>query len=257
VGLFTQPPQFQESTSAPNAFFPGAMLGNPNLLPQRATHYAVGMEHDFSRWISLSVEGFYKSLNDLVESVPSATQLQHSGTPPYTNDGVGRVYGMEVLLRHRPSTRFFGWIAYTLMRAERRNEPDQPWHLYQYDQTHILTLIASYTIGAGWEVGARFRYVTGSPVTPVIGSFYNADSMSYTPVNGPTNSARAMDFHQLDLRVDKTWRFRWGSVGVFLEVLNVYNQQNQEGVQYNFNYTQSQPVTGLPIFPNLGIRGEM
>jgi hypothetical protein len=44
---------------------------------------------------------------------------------------------------------------------------------------------------------------------------------------------------------------------LFLEVLNVYNQGNQEGVTYNYDYRQSQIVSGLPIVPNLGIRGEL
>ena len=70
------------------------------------------------------------------------------------------------------------------------------------------------------------------------------------------NSQRLSDFNQLDVRIDKTFRFRWGALGIFLEVLNVYNQNNPEGYQYNYNYTQRAPINGLPIFPDLGIRGE-
>lgn len=164
---------------------------------------------------------------------------------------------MELLLRHRPTERFFGWVAYTLLRSERRDTPESEWRLFDSDQTHILTAVGSYQLGSGWEVGARFRFVTGSPTTPVIGSSYNADTFQYSPLYGERNSIRVADFHQLDLRVNKTWRQRWGSIGVFLEVLNVYNHANQEGVIYNYNYTQSQPLSGLPIFPNLGIRGEI
>ena len=143
------------------------------------------------------------------------------------------------------------------MRSERRDTPFSPWRLFDYDQTHILTMLASYRIGWGIQVGFRFRYVTGSPMTPVIGSFYNADSMQYVPVNGDVNSVRSEAFHQLDLRIDKSFRFSWGSFGAYLEVLNVYNHRSQEGTQYNYNYTSSVPLSGLPIFPNLGLRGEM
>jgi TonB family protein len=255
IGLYAQPPGFLESSSAPNTYFPGQTLGNPNLLPQRAMHYGLGFERAFSPWITLSVEGFYKSLEDLVVSAPQADV--RLGAPPYTNAGIGRIYGMELLLRHRASERFFGWIAYTLLRSERRDAPDAEWHLYDQDQTHIFTAIASYNLGAGWEVGGRFRYVTGSPTTPVVGSVYNADTFQYVPLYGARNSTRVADFHQLDVRVDKTWRFGWGSLGVFLEVLNVYNHANHEGTIYNYNYTEAQPLTGLPIFPNLGVRGEI
>jgi outer membrane receptor protein involved in Fe transport len=257
VGLFTQPPTFQQSSTAPNLLFPGQTLGNPHLLPQRATHYSLAAEHDFSRYLSLSVEGFYKNLDDLVVGTSTIARLQNPPAPPYLNTGAGRVYGLEVLLRHRANDRFFGWLAYTLMRAERQDAPGQPWHLFQYDQTHILTAIASVVLGDGWEIGARFRYVTGTPVTPVIGSFYNADTTSYVPIYAPPNSARAADFHQLDLRVDKGFRIGSFRLGVYLEVLNVYNQSNQEGVQYNFDYTQRQPINGIPFFPNLGLRGEL
>lgn len=256
VGVYAQPPQFQQSSGAPNTFFPGQTLGNPSLGYQRAMHWGLGIEHRFSPWISLSVDGFYKWLDDLVVQAPSLALRGQMPPPSYSNAGVGRVYGMEVLLRHRASQRFFGWVAYTLLRSERRDAPEQDWHLFSQDQTHILTVVGSYNFGAGWEAGLRFRYVTGSPVTPYVGSFYNTDTATYTPIPGAPYSQRLGDFHQLDVRVDKTWRFRTWQFGVFLEVLNVYNRANPEGIQYNYNYTMSQPVNGLPIFPNLGLRAE-
>ena len=265
IGLYAQPPQFAQSSNAPNSFFPGATIGNPHLLPQRAMHYGLGIEHTFD-WIpsapwlanvSLSVQGFYKSLEDLVVSTPTSVLLQNPLAPPYSNEGTGRVFGMELLLRYRATERFFGWIAYTLMRSTRTDHPGQDEHLFQYDQTHILTAIASYNIGWGWEVGLRFRYVTGNLYTPMNRGSYNADSFQTGSTPGPQFSARVPDFHQLDLRIDKTWRFRnRGAFGLFLEVLNVYNNANPEGVQYNYNYTSSQNINGIPIYPNFGIRGE-
>ncbi|MEI8257556.1 MAG: TonB-dependent receptor, partial [Deltaproteobacteria bacterium] len=264
VGLFSQPPGFDQASPAANTLIPGQTIGNQNLLPMRAMHYALGLEHVFepvrgASWlgnVTLSVEGFFKTLDNLVVSTSTFDLFNRPAPPPYTSTGIGRVYGVDVLLRHRPSTRFFGWIAYTLMRSERRDAPTQDWHAYDYDQTHILTVVGSYTIGWGWSAGLRFRYVTGSPTTPIISNIYNADSFQYFPIQGATNSTRTADFHQLDLRIDKTFQFSWGRIGAYLEVLNVYNHLNQEGVSYNFNYTRSTPFTGLPIIPNLGIRGE-
>lgn len=257
VGVFGQPPQPQESTSAANAFLPGQTLGNPNLRPIRSIHYSLGGEHNFSRYISLSVEGFVKTIDDLVIATPTLQRLQNPTAVPYTNNQIGRVFGAEILLRHRPSDRFFGWVAYTLMRSERRDSPTEPWRLFAYDQTHILTVVANYRLPYGFEIGGRFRYVTGSPNTPVVASYYNADGFTYTNISGPINSVRNADFHQLDVRVDKRFDFRWGSIGLYLEVLNVYNQANVEGVQYNYDARMSTPLTGLPIIPNLGIRGEV
>jgi hypothetical protein len=176
--------------------------------------------------------------------------------PAYLNTGVGRIYGAEILLRHRPSSRFFGWLAYTISRSERRDAPGLPYRVFQFDQTHILTVIGSYQLGRGWEIGARFRLVSGNPVTPVAGSVFNGDSGTYLQIPGQPFSARNDPFHQLDVRIDKTWRWARGSLNLYLEVLNVYNNSNPEGVQYNYNFTQSQTVSGIPIFPNLGVRVE-
>ena len=64
------------------------------------------------------------------------------------------------------------------------------------------------------------------------------------------------DFFALDARVSK--RFRWGPVRFeeVLEVLNATNQVNVESRIYAHDRRSSVPVTGLPILPVLGLRGE-
>jgi len=155
-----------------------------------------------------------------------------------------------VLLRHRPGSRFFGWLSYTLMRSERRDAPSEPWRLFQFDQTHILTLVGSLRLGRGWEVGVRFRYVTGDPYTARIGSTFNADSNRFQPVLGPVNGARLPAFNQLDVRVDKTWTLRHGiTLDLYLDVQNIYNQANVEGISYSYDSRQTAYTTGFRSCP--------
>ena len=61
----------------------------------------------------------------------------------------------------------------------------------------------------------------------------------------------------LDLRIDKRWQFKTWQLSAYLDVQNVYNNGNVEGLQYNFNYTSRNYVTGIPILPSLGLRGEL
>jgi hypothetical protein len=42
-----------------------------------------------------------------------------------------------------------------------------------------------------------------------------------------------------------------------VDIQNVYNQGNAEGLSYNYNYTKREYVTGLPFLPSLGLRGEL
>ena len=87
-------------------------------------------------------------------------------------------------------------------------------------------------------------------------TLYNADTWGYVPVFEPVASSRVPDFHQLDLRVDKTWNFRRWTLSTFLDVQNVYNHANAEFTAYSFDYRQRGVTRGLPILPSLGVRGE-
>jgi hypothetical protein len=243
LGVYHAPPQAFE-------VFPP--FGSRTIRSNRAIHYALGFEQDITRQVEVSVEGFYKDLDQLVSRSPDA-----SGGFAYANLGSGYAVGAETLLKYKPDSRFFGWLAYTLSRSMRRQGPDQELTLFQWDQTHILTVLGSYRLGRGWEFGARFRLVTGNAVTPVVGSLYNATSGSYVEVySAKQGSERLPMFNQLDLRVDKRWDYGAWRLSTYLDVQNVYWAQNVEDFSYNYNYTQRTKITGLPIIPSLGVRGE-
>jgi len=235
VGLFAQPPQAQETNN---------VFGMSGLTSNRAYHYDVGVERVVTRQIEASLEGFYKQLSNLVE-------------PGLGNTGSGVVYGAETLIRYKPDERFFGWIAYTLSRSLRRDEPGAPLRVFQFDETHVLTVLGSYRIGRGWELGMRYRLSSGYMYTPNQYGFYDENIGSYLPLSAyPPDSSRLPLFHSLDIRVDKTWKYRWGKLSAYLDVLNVYNQGNVDGVVQDYNNTHSAPANDLPIIPSFGMRVE-
>ncbi|MDD5308045.1 MAG: TonB-dependent receptor [Deltaproteobacteria bacterium] len=248
IGLFHQSPDIPEMSKA---------YGNPDLELISAVHYGLGVEQELFGALTVDVEGFYKDLRNLVTS-SDAMVVRDGQTVPerFDNDGSGRVYGMEVEVKATPNDRFFGWIAYTLMRSERRDGPGEPLRLFDYDQTHVLTVVGSVKIGWGVEAGLRFRLASGNPDTPVTGAIYDGDSDLYVPSYGRTNSTRMPLFHQLDLRVDKRWQWDYLALAVYLDVQNVYNRKNPEGDMYNYDYTEKQYFYGLPIIPSLGLKVE-
>jgi outer membrane receptor protein involved in Fe transport len=247
IGVFHKPPEPYETIRP---------FGNPNVRSERALHYSLGFEQELSRPLELSVEGFYKDLDNLVVSAPASAETE-SGID-YANQGKGRSYGAEFLLRYKPEGRFFGWVAYTLSRSERKDSPAQGYELFQYDQTHVLTALGSYKLGRGWQLGARFRYVTGNPYTPVLGGVMDYDAGVYAPLESePANTGRLPSFHQLDVRIDKTWDFESWKLSTYLDVQNAYNRNNTEDVSYNHDFSQHKPLQGLPILPVIGIRGEL
>jgi TonB family protein len=249
VGLYHQPPQPYQSLKP---------FGSPGVGSPSALHTSVGVEQEFTREVELSIELFHKDLNNLVVPVAAANAAQ-SGLS-YQNIGSGRSYGSEVLLRYKPQAdgRFFGWVAYTLSKSERRDADNQALYTYEYDQTHILTALGSYKLGRGWQAGARFRYISGTPYTPETGGVMDFDAGTYAPLSSANkNSGRTGAFHQLDVRVDKTWQFKAWQLSAYLDVQNTYVHENPEGVSYNYNFSKSAPLTGIPFLPIIGIRGEL
>ena len=227
------------------------VFGTPDVTSSRAIHYSVGVEQEVTEFFEASLEGFYKDLDDQIVRVADA-----DGSEEYANVGTGKTYGLEALLRYRFDGRLFGWAAYTLSRSTRTDGPGEPEHLFQYDQTHNLTLLASYALGRGWTLGSKFRYTTGSLYTPCEGGVLNAAAGAYACRSGEPFSERLPAFHQLDVRVDKKWSFDAWNLTAYLDLQNVYNRSNAEGIDYNYNYAQSASRAGLPILPNLGVRGE-
>lgn len=130
------------------------------------------------------------------------------------------------------------------------------WEVFDFDQTHILTAVAGYNLPWNIDISAKFQYVTGNPYTPIVGAAYNVDEDDYEPIQGARNSGRNPAFNRLDLRIDKRWVFNAWMLGIYLDIQNVYNATNQEGIQYNYDYTQTQPVSGIPFLPTLGVNAK-
>ena len=122
--------------------------------------------------------------------------------------------------------------------------------------THIFTLTGLYRFPRNWELGGTIRLVSGNPTNTVQGSVLDLNTLDYSPITASLGQRNPL-FHRLDIRIEKKWVFDAWRLGLFLDIQNVYNQQNQEGLIYNYDFTQSVPITGLPIIPALGVRGEM
>jgi hypothetical protein len=242
AGLYSQPPQYWEVL---------AEFGNPDAQPFRTLQGSAGIEHVFAEQLRVDLDAFYKRWQNRVVGTPG-------GAPPrYVNQGTGDAYGLEVLVDVRPTAVSQLLAAYTLSRSTRRDGARQPERLFDRDQTHNISLTASYALGRGWLAGARFRYVTGNPYSAVQGSVYDASHDTYRPLYAGLNEARHPPFHQLDVRVEKLWQLGPLGLTAYLEIMNTYNAENQEGRRYSFDYRESASVLGMPLFPNVGLRGEL
>ncbi|MBN2193262.1 MAG: TonB-dependent receptor [Polyangiaceae bacterium] len=249
LGLFELEPRYLETNDS---------FGNPDLDPERAIHYSAGLEHKLTDQLSVDGTFFYKRLTSL--ATPTDRMVERDGEVVplnYDNGGSGRVRGLELVVRQELWKGLSGWVAYTLSQSKRLDPGQTEEELFDWDQTHVLNVVAGYALPRNWLISSRFRMSTGKPMTPVVGAVFDASRDEYRATYGERSSDRLRTFHQLDLRVDKRWIYRSWILGAYIDIQNVYNRTNTEDVNYNYNYRESRRAPGVPLFPIVGVRGEL
>jgi TonB family protein len=244
-GTYHQAPEPEDLSS---------VFGTPDLSLSKATHVTIGESLRITSTLSADVIAFQKTMKDLVVRSRLTNPILARAL---TQNGEGRSYGVQLLLRQELWEGFFGWVSYAISRSERRYDTDETWRAFDFDQPHVLSVVASQEIGR-WSFGARFRYATGNPRTPVIGSTYDARSDRFDPVFGAQSSIRIPAFWQLDVRVDRS--FKLGEsvrLLLFADVQNVTNRDNAEEIAYSASFRQRSVITGLPTIAVVGARLEL
>jgi hypothetical protein len=230
-----------------------ASFGNPTLASARATHFLFGGAFDLTRTLAVETTVFHSASEQLAVRNGSTSPLIAQAL---VNQGEGRSYGAQFLVRRELAQGFFGWVAYTILRSERKDAATSEWRLFDFDQTHVLTALASYDLGKGFDIGVRGRYATGYPRTPVVGSYFDSRTATYQPLLGAKNSIRIPDFVQVDVRAAKRFKLEHSSIELYLDVQNVTNRENPEEIAYNADYTQKRYIEGLPLLPVFGAKWE-
>ena len=61
---------------------------------------------------------------------------------------------------------------------------------------------------------------------------------------------------EMAIRLDKAFVFEKWKLSFYIDIQNVYNNRNPEGYMYNYDFTESTYLLGLPILPIIGFKGE-
>jgi TonB family protein len=228
-----------------------AVFGSPALPPSEARHGIVGAKVDAGGGFTADTALFYAASEGLAVRNPAASPLLAQAL---VATGEGRNYGAQLVLRQESRGGFVGWVSYALGRSVRRASDNAAWRYGDFDQTHLLTAVASYDLGAGFDVGLRARYATGFPRTPVIGAYRDLRTDTAQPRFGATNADRLPDFFALDLHAAKTWRFDDQELEIALDVQNATNRSNAEEYVYSADFTRRDVIRGFPLLAMVGLR---
>lgn len=235
LGIYHQPPSFPIPIPGIESF--GFERGL-----QRNTQGSFGYELDlFADRVHLSQEAYLGRLTNLQDyELASASEEDPLDELEDVIDQVtGWAYGLETLIKLDPRLRTFGWVAYTLSRSTREfrvgGQAPSNW-----DQRHIVNLVLGYKVSHKWFFSGRMHYHTGRPWTAPRTGQSQVDALRFN-----RNNARLPPFFQLDLRVERVWRWPDWQLHATLDVANsTYSNEVFLCTAGN----QDSPVNDVPAF---------
>jgi hypothetical protein len=239
----------------------------------QSDHFVTGIEFLPDDKSKFSVEGFYKlynnypfSLNDSISLASKGADFGLYGAEPVTSTAEGRSYGAEVLYRNKDLYKFNLILSYTLVRSETKPLKaalvDREWIPTAWDNRHLLNLTGFRKFGKNWQVGFKWRFVGGTPYTPIdVQASANIFNWDYTgrEILDLTNynSLRFEPFHQLDVRVDKEWFLDNFTLNLYFDIQNLYNYTTAGTEFLVQQFEDGSPVIANPAAPLSEQRYEM
>ncbi|MFO7615632.1 MAG: TonB-dependent receptor [Bacteroidales bacterium] len=203
--------------------------------PQQAQQVALGLVYEPSDEWELSLETYYKKMDNLIEYKEGASFFSiQDDWEDKIEVGEGVAYGLEFLAR-KQFGKTSGWVGYTLSWSNRRfdNISFGEWFPYRYDRRHDVAIVLNHRFNDKIDLGITWVYGTGNAVTLPLEKYASITSLwgSFRYFDGieffdKRNSYRVPAYHRLDIgvnfRKEKKWGERTWSVGLY----NAYNRKN-------------------------------
>jgi len=228
-----------------------------NLTYIGVNHYVTGVEYRPDEQSKITLEGFYKFYNNYPFSVTDSVSIASKGadfgvfgSEEVVSTDDGRAYGFEIFARNTDILGFNTILSYTFVRSKFEDKTGT-FIPASWDNKHILNFTLLRGLKKNWNIGAKWRFVGGSPYTP-FDEETSAMKLAWDVQGGPYldydqfNTLRLDTFHQLDVRVDKQYFFDKWTLMFYLDIQNLYNFQAENPPVY----TRVLDENGVPVIVN-------
>jgi outer membrane cobalamin receptor len=205
-----------------------------NIQPSYSVQYVLGIDsYWFDQSYNLSVEGFYKRMQNLYE-FKSSFELNplNNSIEEQFNKGRGEAYGIELFLNKQKGD-FSGWIGYTLSWSKRLFDELNGGKVFypRYDQRHNLSIVIALKLFDELKIGATWIYSTGQRYTLPPGQYiFNPVGMSGPPQvqfnQSGINTEMFPAYSKLDLNMNYSFKWLNSDFETYLTIYNVYNRKN-------------------------------
>lgn len=241
---------FNSTTPLPSSRW---KVADNNVRPQLSRLYSAGLYHvPGERGFEFSLEGYYRSVDDLLEYKPGAEFFLNPTVEVDLLQGEGKAYGVEVGM-HKTAGKFTGRMNYAYARAFNRVRGTNlsttinggEWYNGYFDQPHTFNTNFTFDDGLTHTVSLNLVVQSNRPYS-IPNGVIDIEGLA-VPIFLERNNARLPLYHRLDL----SWTIhnanmkkrRW--VGDWtVTIYNLYGRNNA----YNIYYTPRTTGQNADIF---------
>jgi hypothetical protein len=210
------------------------------IVPMKSHQAALGIFYTLKDIADCSVEGYYKTMDNIIEYKDGATFLNiNTGWEDKVSVGRGWAYGVEFLAQ-KTVGKTTGWIGYTWAKSERQfDRPGEELNFgrvfpAKYDRRHSISVVAIHRISEKIDLSGTWVYNTGDCATLGLQEYvsignYDYYGGSYTEnlsYIDQRNNYRKPAYHRFDAGINFHKQKKHGTRTWNISVYNIYNRSN-------------------------------
>lgn len=219
-----------------------------NIVPMNAHQVSLGAFYEMPRLFDISIEGYYKTMDNLLEYKDGASFF---GSSERWDEkvclGKGWSYGVEFLVQ-RSFGKTTGWIGYTWSHAKRLFDREgmviNQGKVFpaKYDRRHDLSITVQHKFSDRFDLSGTWVFSSGNCGTlgtQIYEGFPDEWGNASTINALERNNFRLGNYHRLDVGMNFHKQKKHGLRTWNLSVYNAYNHNNPFIVYTRYNWDEA------------------
>ena len=234
-----------------------------NIVPMNAHQVSLGAFYELPKLFDISIEGYYKSMDNLLEYKDGASFFGSSERwDEKVSMGKGWAYGVEFLVQ-RSFGKTTGWIGYTWAHAKRKFDREgmviNQGKVFpaKYDRRHDLSITVQHKFNDRFDISGTWVFSSGNCGT--LGTqIYEGLVTDWGTLPAiyarERNNFRLGNYHRLDVGMNFHKQKKHGIRTWNLSIYNAYNHQNPWVVYTDYKWeeathTEKKVLMQASLFP--------
>ena len=219
-----------------------------NIVPMNAHQVSLGAFYEMPRLFDISIEGYYKTMDNLLEYKDGASFFGSSERwDEKVCMGKGWSYGVEFLVQ-RSFGKTTGWVGYTWSHAKRLFDREgmviNQGKVFpaKYDRRHDLSITVQHKFSDRFDLSGTWVFSSGNCGTlgtQIYEGFPDEWGNASTINALERNNFRLGNYHRLDVGMNFHKQKKHGLRTWNLSVYNAYNHNNPFIVYTRYNWDEA------------------